>query len=170
MLSCRDIRPELWEHARQALVRYFTHRQRPAFAEDLAQQTLMAVLTRDDFQFEREEDFLRVCYGFAGNVLQQDYRQRQRDQGELSHSDGRTGRASGGGGLEPVEARILLNEVLEIGTTQLRESDWELIQQATLMNASEMPDGDDASIANKIRVRLSRARRRLAKAAGLLTV
>lgn len=165
MWSCRDIRPELWEHARQALVFYFARRQYLPNAEDLAQQTLLAIWTREDFEFEKEEDFLRVCYGFARRVLHHEHRQQQRGATEeLSPDSGSTPKP--GSGLDAMEASVLLEEVIRIGRTQLRESDWKLIEAASTQNASEMEGVDNASIANKVRVRLSRARSRLARVTG----
>ena len=70
MPTCRSLSPDAWEQARQALVFYFSRRHGLANAEDLAQETLAAFWKREDFEFEREEDFLRVCYAFARRILQ----------------------------------------------------------------------------------------------------
>src|SRR5260370_399388 len=70
MINCRSVPPKTWEYARQALVFYFTRRHGLSDAEDLAQETLATILSREDYHFEKEEDFLKVCYGFAGHILQ----------------------------------------------------------------------------------------------------
>lgn len=164
MPSCRDIRPEVWEHARQSLVFYFSRRERVGNAEDLAQETLLAFWRREDFQFDREEDFLRVCYGFANLILQHDYRRQKRRTEPLSpeqaagHSSARR--------FEPAELRILLDEILRIGRSELREEDWKLIETAVSTNPSQMPEAVDSRAANRIRVRLSRARSHLMRVTG----
>jgi DNA-directed RNA polymerase specialized sigma24 family protein len=165
MPTCRDISPELWEHARRALVFYFSRRHRATYAEDLAQETLTVLWTRDDYVFEKEEDFLRVCYGFASRVLQHDFRQQQRNRTEPLTCVDAVARPQGAM-LKPVESNVLLEEVLRIGSATLRESDWNLICDAISDDPSRMPGVENAGIANKIRVRLSRARSRLATATG----
>ncbi len=165
MPTCRDISPKLWEHARQALIFYFSRRQRAANAEDLAQETLTVLWSRDDYIFEKEEDFLRVCYGFASRILQRDFRMQHRNRTEpLSIVDAVAGQQTSS--LKPVETSVLLDEVLKIGSTALREGDWTLIKEALTNNPSGMPGVDNPNVANKIRVRLSRARSRLARATG----
>ncbi|MDX1984862.1 MAG: hypothetical protein SFV51_31610 [Bryobacteraceae bacterium] len=164
MPSCRDIRPEVWEHARQSLVFYFSRRERVGNAEDLAQETLLAFWRREDFQFDKEEDFLRVCYGFANLILQHDYRRQKRRTESISpeqaagHSAARR--------FEPAELRILLDEILRIGRSELREEDWKLIETAVSTNPSQMPEAVDSRAANRIRVRLSRARSHLMRVTG----
>lgn len=164
MPSCREISPEVWEHARQALVFFFARRVRVGNAEDLAQETLLAFWRREDFQFEKDDHFLRICYGFANLILQQDYRrQRRQDSGPLPE-DASALRSNSR--FEPAELRVLLDEILKIGSTELRQQDWALIQSAVSTCPSRMPEAVDAQAANRIRVRLSRARSRLMQVTG----
>ena len=64
MPNCRSIPTEKWVHAHKALVHFFT-RKGVSNPEDMAQETLMTLWSREDYQFEKEDDFLKVCYGFA---------------------------------------------------------------------------------------------------------
>ena len=143
---------------------YFSRRERVGNAEDLAQETLLAFWRREDFQFDKEEDFLRVCYGFANLILQHDYRRQKRRTEPISpeqaagHSAARR--------FEPAELRILLDEILRIGRSELREEDWKLIETAVSTNPSQMPEAVDSRAANRIRVRLSRARSHLMRVTG----
>ncbi len=171
MPSCREIGPEVWEQARQALVLYFQRRQVTNF-EDLAHDTLLAFWKRPDYLFERDSDFLRVCYGFAGLVLQHDYRRRKKLAAEpLPPDDGgnhvwRPRRCA----FEHAELLVLLSEIFRIGRRELRENDWKLIEEALSKNPSEMEAATGKHAANRIRVRLSRARSRLLRATGLWSV
>ena len=82
MANCRSIPPAAWEHAREALIFYFSRRHGLTDAEDLAQDTLATLWSRDDDEFEKNDDFLRVCYGFARLVSQKGYRQAQKHAGD----------------------------------------------------------------------------------------
>src|SRR5579872_5616193 len=73
MLNCRSIPAEKWVHAHKALMLFFSGKG-VVSPEDMAQQTLMTVWSREDYQFEKEEDFLKVCYGFARKILLEGYR------------------------------------------------------------------------------------------------
>ena len=81
-LNCRAIPETAWEHARRMLVFYFSRRHQGMDAEDLAQETLARLWSRDDYGFDREEDFLRVCYGFARLILQKGYREARKHAAE----------------------------------------------------------------------------------------
>src|ERR1039458_5061855 len=81
-MNSRLVPPDIWEHARQALVFYFLRRHGLSNAEDLAQETLTTILKRDDYEFEDEKDFLKVCYGFAGKISQAGRRKIARHAGD----------------------------------------------------------------------------------------
>ncbi|HLJ86916.1 MAG TPA: hypothetical protein VKZ53_08830 [Candidatus Angelobacter sp.] len=166
MINCRSISPEMWAHVRESLIFYFSRRHLRADAEDLAQETLITVWNREDYQFEREEDFPKVCFGFARNILQESYRETSRLPGEALDSAW-PAPSHDPGGTRATEARILLRKVFEIGKSQLRQTDWEIIQKAVDLDqrgmAKELGKGDS----NKGRVRLFRARSRLGKLTGL---
>ena len=156
MLTCRDIPAEDWAKARERLVYYFSRGHGAENARDLAQETLMAVLERDDFQFERREDFLPVCLGFARRVSQSGYRKEFRYSGGQPPDDlpGRLGESA-----EAVERGILLAQILEKAKTGLRDEEYDLIM--------ESPAGSDPQQANRQRVARHRALRKLARALGL---
>ena len=130
-------------------------------AEDLAQETLAAVLSRDDYEFEKEEDFLRVCYGFAGRVSQAAHRESNRSSGDALPLEA-IGRLSAQS-LKDAELLVYLNEVLRLGREQLREADWQLIERSAVADGGQRAGSAQE---NKARVRLHRARRKLAALAG----
>jgi hypothetical protein len=165
MINCRSISPAAWECARQALVFYFTRRHGLNGAEDLAHETLAAILSREDYRFEKEEDFLKVCYGFASHILQA----ARRDAAKYSgNAEGliRAALESEAHGLKGAELSVYLDELLQIGMEQLREADWQLIDQAIVLDGDSAPVANPAA-ANKARVKLHRARRKLAQLVGL---
>jgi DNA-directed RNA polymerase specialized sigma24 family protein len=165
MINCRFVAPETWEHARQALVFYFTRRHGVSRAEDLAQETLTTILVRDDYLFEKEEDFLKVCYGFAYRVLQNARREASKESG-LTIDDAVPAQCAEAQGLKDAEIRVFLKEVLRVGEQQLREKDWKLIQQSSDPNRGLAAGIEDPAEANRTRVKLHRARRKLALLAG----
>ncbi len=166
MLNSRSIPPELWEQARQALVFYFLRRHGSSNAEDLAQETLMAIWSREDYTFEREEDFLRVCYGFAARISRWGHRQAQKHVG--GGLDPAATPAPGGDlrGLTGTEVKIFLDEVCRTGESGLADKDWKLIQSAAGGDRANMPVLFDLGDANNFRVYLHRIRRKLARLTG----
>ncbi len=164
MFNCRSVSPKTWEFARQALVFYFTRRHGLVGAEDLAHETLAAILKREDYQFEQEEDFLKVCYGFASHILQSARREDFRGA-DSSLECSLASPAVHTGGLNDTELNIYLDEVLRLGQDQLRETDWQLIQQAIVLDGGRVEELDPAG-ANSARVKLHRARKKLATLAG----
>ncbi len=165
MLNCRSVSPETWEHARQALVFYFAHRHGASEAEDLAQDTLAAVLAREDYLFEKEEDFLKVCYGFAARVGFEGHRKAAKHSGAALDFDPPAGQAQTHG-LSDSELRVYLREVLQLGRERLSEKDWEILKSATRLEGKEIAEAFGISSANNVRVRVHRLRRLLAGWAG----
>jgi hypothetical protein len=165
MINCRSVSPKTWEYARQALIFYFTRRHGLSGAEDLAHETLASILSREDYQFEKEEDFLKVCYGFASHVLQAAWRESDKSGGNLSNAI-LAAPSRKAQGLSDTELRVFLDEVLRLGKEQLRDVDWRLIQQSIVLEGDSAGVDLDPADANKARVRLHRARRKLAKLAG----
>jgi len=161
MLNCRSISPAAWESARQSLIFYFSRRHSINRAEDLAHETLAAILSREDYQFEREEDFLKVCYGFANHILQAARREAARDP-DTTESLAMAALQAETRGLRGAEVNVYLNELLQIGKDKLREADWQAIHQAVVTEGEPTP-GSDPKSANSARVKLHRARKRLAR-------
>jgi len=166
MLTCRSISAANWEHARQTLVFYFSRRHQRADAEDLAHDTLAALWDRNTYEFEREEDFLRVCFGFARQVMKAGFRKALKHAGEELDEQSAAPPGANAFGLNHAEMAVFLREVVEVGKSELRREDWDAIrigsEPARPGAAAEIGDGD----ANRGRVRLHRARRKLARLAG----
>jgi DNA-directed RNA polymerase specialized sigma24 family protein len=165
MPTSRSISPETWAHVRDALVFYFTRRHGIAHAEDLAQETLAAVLGRDDYEFACEEDFPKVCLAFARRVSWTGYRARQREAGPLDFADA-TLPPGHHAGADAVEARILLDQVQAIAQQSLRDREWHLILEAAGLPSHPSAALLRAAEPNRFRVYLFRARRKLAALAG----
>jgi len=165
MPNCRSIPPEVWEHARRALVMFFSRRHRLANAEDLAQETLAVLWSRQDFEFDREDDFLRVCYGFANKISLSGYRTARKYDGEAldpaSRGETSCAQSSRNVGLNPVEATLLLDQVIRIAKAGLRDQDWRLIQKVAVEEEDAPTRRLDPIEANRIRVGLFRARKKL---------
>ena len=159
MLTSRSISPELWVYARRCLVYYFTHRHGASNAEDLAQETLLAVWGREDYPFEKEEDFLKVCYGFARNIRQQGIRvQQKHEAGELtSEVECPSPKVKG---MQHQEVQIFLDEVRERAEAELLADELALIVEAMKR------DGHDPPLSTRFRVKLHRARKKLEKITG----
>src|SRR5271155_5638324 len=131
MPNCRSLPPSAWEQARKALVFYFSRRHGLSNAEDLAQETLAALWSRADYEFDKEEDFLRVCYGFANRISQQGYRTTKRHATSELDLDLAATPGNRPHGLSGAEMNVMLEEVLEIGS-RMQRKDWDLIQKAAL--------------------------------------
>lgn len=167
MPNCRSISSDSWEHARKALVFYFSRRHGSGNAEDLAQETIATMFRRDDFEFDHEEDFLRVCYAFARRISQAGYRVHRKFSGETLDPDFAASRAHPNQLSEPL-FNVLLQEVIGIGQKRLSPKEWEAIRRAAEL-------GDDTADTevpitlqerNLLRVRLHRARRKLERLTG----
>lgn len=158
MPNSRSIPPETWVHASKALV-YFFRGKGVLNPEDLAQETLMAVWSRKDYEFEKEEDFLKVCYGFAKKILLEGYRvsRKRAAEGSGLEVESRVKRIQG---LEANEARVFLKEVCRRADAELHEEERAAIQAAIDRDRHDQP------IEGKHRVRLYRARKKLAKLTG----
>ena len=151
MLSCRSIPAEMWVHAHKALVQFFTHKG-VLNPEDMAQETLMTLWSRKDYHFDKEEDFLKVCYGFAKNILREGYRvSRKYAAEELDLSV--ESHVQGIQGLEGNEARIFLEEICRHADAELQEEEWAAIRAAIDRDSQDQP------VEGKQRVRLHRARK-----------
>lgn len=158
MLNCRSIPDETWVQANKALF-YFFRRKGAPNPEDLAQETLLAVWAREDYQFDKEDDFLKVCYGFARNILQEGYRiTRKHTADELDSSI--APRVRHIQGLEGNEVNVFLEEVCQRADAELQQEERAAIQAAVDHDSHDQP------VEGKQRVRLYRARKKLAKLTG----
>ncbi len=158
MPNCRSMPTEKWVHASKALI-YFFSRRGSLNPEDMAQETLMTVWAREDYQFENEDDFPKVCYGFAKKILLEGHRVSRK------HAAGASGfavesRVKGIQGLEGNEVSVFLEEVCRRADAELQEEEWAAIQAAIGRDSQDHP------VEGKQRVRLYRARKKLAKLTG----
>jgi|SRR5215472_9521438 len=158
MPNCKSIPPEKWVQAHKALVFFFSRRG-ASNPEDLAQDTLTAVLSREDYEFEKEDDFLKVCYGFARRILLEGYRVSRKHGLEESGLSVQS-RVQSIQGLEGSEVNVFLEEVRRRANAALQEEEWAAIQAAIDRDTQEQP------VEGKQRVRLYRARKKLAKLTG----
>jgi DNA-directed RNA polymerase specialized sigma24 family protein len=165
MINCRSIPQETWEHARKALVFYFSRRCGLTDAEDQAQETIAVIWKRQDYQFQSEDDFLKVCYGFARRIRLK----ALRDAGKNGTGtfDPNLHAVDGGGGARSIESKILLDEVCRVGEQELRDDEWGVIwRRAMAVESDGRPEAPDPRESNRIRVQLHRARHKLAALAG----
>jgi hypothetical protein len=119
----------------------------------------MTVWSREDYQFENEDDFLKVCYGFAKNILLEGYRVTRKHAAEAPTLSAES-RVRGIQGLEGNEARVFLEEVCRRADAELQEEEWAAIRAAVDRDQQDQP------VEGKQRVRLYRARKKLAKLTG----
>lgn len=158
--------PELWEHVRESLVFYFSRRHARSDAEDLAQETLLAVWNREDYVFEKETDFVKVCYGFARNVSREAYR-RDKITPSSPLDPSLPAPKGDSSGPEAIEARIMVDQVCEIGRSKLERQDWQMVQRAANSNRSGPKPKSNGGMATRVRVKLHRVRKKLAQLSGL---
>jgi DNA-directed RNA polymerase specialized sigma24 family protein len=166
MVNCRSISPEAWAQARESLVFYFSRRHARSDAEDLAQETLLAIWNREDYEFDKEEDFLKICYGFARLIAKEGYRESQRRAAD-SLDPALPAPPHESNSSRSIEGRILLEKVCAIGESQLHRDEWEMIRQSLDSDRAGMAQEFKMGNANNMRVRLHRVRRKLAKLTGL---
>ncbi len=158
MPNSRSIPEGYWANARRQLIFFFAHSGMYS-AEDLAQEVLARVLRREDYDFADYEEFLRVCYGFAKNVLRSARREQAR-RAAIGLEESHLKVDFEGERLNPAEMAILYDQAVTIGETQLRQEDWRLIQ------ASASDEKQGPPLQNRDRVRLHRARKRLRRLLG----
>jgi len=156
-MKSRSISNELWLQDRSRLIFYFTRRVGSQNAEDLAQSTIMTMWRRD-FEFEKPEDFLKVCFGFARKILQAESRDEKYSWDELDPDiEHKTHDLDG---LKGAEIAAFLEEVKRKGQELLDAEDWELIE------AAAHRDGDDGPVSGRLRTKLHRVRNEFAKMMG----
>lgn len=163
-MNCRSIPAEDWGHAREALVFYFSRRHGSDRAEDLAQDALAAIWKREDYQFDKPEDFLKICYAFARQISRYGYRKARRDASEMLSPDMEQTSPSFRGMSGPLLG-LLLDDVIRLGAAELTEREWEAICVAAESKISGIAAHSEPE-SNKLRVQLFRARRKLEKITG----
>jgi DNA-directed RNA polymerase specialized sigma24 family protein len=157
MASSRSIPHELWVDARQRLIAYFSRRGLTN-AEDLAQETLFTLWQRD-YPCDKEEDFPKICYGFARNIMQAALREAGHGIEEFSEENPPASMEQRKH-FSDAETLLLLKEIEQIAASKLAPDEWAAIQQA-------MSRGKDAPpMPGRLRVLLYRARQKLAHVAG----
>lgn len=158
MLNSRSVSAELWVNAHKCLVLYFA-RRRCLNAEDLAQETLMTVWRREDFVFEKPEDFLKVCYGFARHILQENNRDGQKHAADELAADVASTPLKVQG-MQLQELQVFIDEVRVHAKAELLAEELALIVEALKR------DGCNPPLSSQLRVKLHRARKKLGKITG----
>jgi len=159
MLNSRSIPNELWAQMRERLIFFFSRRLGFQNAEDLAHNTLLAIWMRNDYGFDKEEDFAKVCYGFARKVLQEGYRESKNP--ECAELDPQAAeKLLGVQGLHGSEAAAFLREVIQCGEEMFDAQEWALIQ--AVVNDNEK----DAPVSGSVRTKVHRIRKKLAELTG----
>jgi DNA-directed RNA polymerase specialized sigma24 family protein len=152
----------MWAHARQVLVFYFSRRHGARNAQDLAQDTIAALLGRSDFEFEREEEFLRVCYGFAAMISLAEFRKQARQHQSATGFDYEARDPRNSAGMNAVETGIWIDQVERIGQTEMRPEDWQLVRKSLdASDSGELAEELGLGSAGNARVRLFRAFKKL---------
>lgn len=147
---------------------YFMRRERDMEdVEDLVQQTLAAIWRRDDYQFEGEDQFIRVCFGFAAFIQKAHLRDQHRNivnrgSQEIAAS------ATTTCGLNATEMEIFADQVKRVAEAKLNAEEWQTIQSALSADLGETTEVDHGILgnANAMRVRLYRVRKKLARLVG----
>lgn len=119
----------------------------------------MTVWQREDFRFEKEEDFLRVCYGFARHILQQGYRDGQKHVADELPPDIERP-APKVQGLQRQELQVFLDQIRTLAEADLLDDELALIVEVMKR------DGHDPPLSSKLRVKLYRVRKKLEKITG----
>ena len=164
MPNWRSIPPEVWEQVFEALVLFF-RRHGARDPDDEAQNTLLAILKREDYEFEKVEDIHIVSKGFARNILFEAYRRVKKipdvPLGPLEPV--LASPASAAGGAEAIETRIYLEEVFRIAAAKLRQKELDAIMQAVDPSGKAHAQTLTADERNKRRVFLHRSRQKLVR-------
>ena len=147
------------------MVVYFSRRHGWSQAEDLAQDTLATIWAREDFLFESEDQFLRVCYGFAGRILLQAYRQTRKHCSQPLDPAAPI-RDAAAAGLTGMEVAVFVEQLGRAARSGLTERDWELVQALAEEDRAGLSAGFEAGEANRFRVRLYRIRQKLKQLTG----
>ena len=147
------------------MVVYFSRRHGLSLAEDLAQDTLATIWAREDFLFESQDQFLRVCYGFASRILLQAYRQTRKNTGQPL-DPAAPNREAAAAGLMGMEVAVFVEELGRAARSSLTRKDWKLFQSLAEEDRSELSAGFDPGEANRFRVRLYRIRQKLTQQTG----
>jgi DNA-directed RNA polymerase specialized sigma24 family protein len=164
-MNCRSIPHETWEHVRRSLFFYFSRRRLRNDADDLTQETLYAVWNRHDYEFEKEEDFPRICHAFARLILKSRLRAQTRlPAAELDPSMAEP--QADIAGMNSSEMAVYLDQVRQMGRSRLNDREWRLIEDAMEADGASAAASQDPRKGGNLRVYLHRARKKLARISG----
>ncbi len=164
MPNVRAIPSEVWEQVFEALVLFFRHRG-SRDPDDEAQNTLLAMLKRDDYEFKNVGDIHFVAKGFARIIALEAYRRMERIRespleplepllAAPRHSDGSP---------DAIEARIHLKDVCRVASAKLRQKELDAIRRAVEADPSAPSGALNAGEQNRRRVFLFRSRQKLGR-------
>lgn len=156
-MTSDTIPDEVWSHAKKALTRFFGSKGCADRVDDLVQETLTRVAGRTDYQFETEEELLRVCHGFARMILLEERRRWNRSKLVVEYDDsafygGRSPQA-----LREVEKQLHNRKLLELLRPCLKEEDWRMLEDSLEMDRETQAKKLGVSNANAMGVRIFRA-------------
>jgi len=155
----REVSEDAWTQARTTLVFYFSHHG-GASPEDLAQETLKRLVAwlNAGNQIDGDSGFLKLCFGFARNVLREARDSRIRPTESLEFD--LAAPVNKTMGLNSNDSAVFVKEMLSL----LSPPDRELVLAAELMSPLQLAERFSDSVGN-INVRVFRARERLRKLA-----
>jgi DNA-directed RNA polymerase specialized sigma24 family protein len=158
VIRCRDLSASSWQDARKPLIFYFGQRTGYQNAEDLTQQTFTAIWSRNP-EIQNAEDFLKLCYGFARNIVLAGLRDQRKHRAELVDpaTPGPRRRVAG---LLEAELDVFMHELETNALVSLKPDERAMIEA---IMKDEMPD---LSLSGRLRVKLLRLRRKFAKKTG----
>jgi DNA-directed RNA polymerase specialized sigma24 family protein len=162
MISCRSIPEVEWADAKQKLCFFFSRRHRRPDAEDLAQETLFWVWQRN-LPIEKQEDFLRLCHGFANKILLSAIRNGIR-HGHAPLKFDVAAPEPEIQGLTGAEVQVIVAEILRIGSEQLSARDLQLLGE--MADADQQDPADRTAKSGKERLQQHRLRKKLMKIVG----
>ena len=156
---------ELWNHAIKSLTRFFGSKGCGDRVGDLVQDTLTRISGRPDYEFEKEEDFLRLCHGFARMILYEDRRRWNRNRSVVEYDDSALYGGASPKSLRGVERQLHNRKLLDLLKPCLKDEDWKMLEDSLEMDRETQARNLGVSNANAMGVRIFRAlekvRRRL---------
>jgi hypothetical protein len=152
----------MWEQVFEALVLFFRHRG-SRDPDDDAQNTLLAILKREDYEFENVADIHLVAKGFARHIAFEAYRRVKRSRESPLDPVEAFLAAPGNspGSPEAIESQIYLQEVCRIAAAKLRKKELDAIRRAVAAAPPDLSGALTAGERNKRRVFLFRTRQKL---------
>ena len=162
-MTSETIPEEVWNQATKALTRFFGSKGCGDRVSDLVQDTLTRISGRTEYRFEEEEDFLRLCHGFARMILLEDRRKWNRNRSAVEYDDSALYGGSRPKSLSGVERQLHNRKLLELLKPCLKEEDWRMLEDSLEMDRETQARKLGVSNANAMGVRIFRALEKVRK-------